>query len=454
MKKPKFLAFMLTVLFIISSVLTGCSGTGPAGTEEAESGDSKDSSGKTVLNFWTPQWGEADAEWWEKNIEAYNKSQDKVEVKLEIVPGDAWDQKTVAAQAAGTSPDIATMNYNKIIFSAEQGKILPLDEYTDPAIWDDLYENIADFVTLDGKHYAYPMLAEPSAVLFYRKDLFEEAGLDPEKAPVTWDELIDYGKKLKKGNVFGLAAAGNAAEYGWTHWGFQAMVGQQPISEDWSEATIVNEPMKELITFWNDMYQSGIVPKQPLGGYTDIKPLAEGQVAMQINGSWAIGQLRNDYPDLLDNIGVAVVPTNDGNQDKPTASLGGWTLTIDGNSKHPKEAAEFIQWLLAGDEQIMVDFFKDVTKFSKFTARKSVDEVLAQDAEGANDPWRKLIAEEVVPYAVAEPIYAWEVSMAYATALERVMLEGQDVEKALQTAEKEINDYIKNNNYAGTNPKK
>ncbi|MFT4414830.1 ABC transporter substrate-binding protein [Fredinandcohnia humi] len=452
MKKQKYLSFMLTVLFVISVVLTGCKGDGP-GSEPASGDTDEKDSGKTVVNFWTPQWGDADQEWWEKNIKAYNESQDEVVVKLEIVPGDAWDQKVVAAQAAGTSPDIMTMNYNKIIFSAEQGKILPLDEYVDPAIFEDLYDNVRDFVSLDGKHYAYPMLGEPSSVLFYRKDMFEEAGLDPEQPPTTWDELLEYGKKLTNGNVFGLAAAGNAVEYGWTHWGLQGMVGAKPVSDDWSEATIVSEEYKELITFWNSLYQEGVLPKQALGPYNDIKPLGEGQVAMQIGGSWSIGQLRTDYPDLLDKIGVAVMPTNDGNQEKTTASLGGWTLTIDGNSKHPQEAADFISWLLAGDEEIMVDFFKNVTKFSKFPARKSVDEVLSADPEGQNDPWRKLIAEKIVPYTVAEPIYAWEFSMSYATALERVMLQGEDIEKSLQTAEKEINDYIKNNNYAGTNPK-
>src|SRR5690606_16512840 len=161
----------------------------------------------------------------------------------------------------------------------------------------------------------------------------------------------------------------------------------------------------------------------------------------------------NDYPEILDNIGVAVLPTPDGNQDVPTASLGGWTLTIDGNSDHKEEAADFIQYMLAGDEEIMIDFFKNTTKFSKFAVRKSVDEVLAEDPVAKDDPWRKMIAEEVVPYAVAEPIYAWEISLAYANAMERVYLQGADVKKSLEQAEKEINDYIKTNDYAGTNPK-
>ncbi|WP_261130874.1 ABC transporter substrate-binding protein [Bacillus sp. Marseille-Q3570] len=446
--RKKYLVGFIAVLMIVSTVLSGCTGTGPEGNASQE----VTADGKTVLNFWTPQWDDLSADWFKKNIDAYNKSQDDVVVKVEFIPGDAWDQKIKAAQAAGTSPDITTMNYNKIIFSAQQGTIKPLDDYVDSKIWEDLYENVNEFVSYDGKHYAYPMLLEPSSILYYRKDFFEEAGLDPDSPPKTWDEWIEYGKKLKQGKRVGLAAAGNTTELGWTHWGLQAMVGGSPVNEDWSEATINSEPYEKLLTFWSNLYKEGILPKQAPGPYTDIKPLAEGRAAMQINGSWGISELRNSYPDVLDKIGIAPVPTPDGNQDVPTASLGGWTLTIDGNSEHPQEAADFISYLLADDPEIMIDFFKNVTKFSKFSARKSVDEALKSDPDAQNDEWRKMIAEEVVPYAVAEPIYAWDFSMSYANAVERVYLNKKNVKESLAIAEKEINEYIKVNNYAGTNP--
>jgi multiple sugar transport system substrate-binding protein len=451
MKHKKFI-LLIASLFLISSLLVACKGDGPGGAPASGDGDA-DNGEKITINFWTPQWDERSTEWFEKHIKTYNESQDKVEVKIEVVPGDAWDQKIKAAQAAGTSPDITTMNYNKIVFSADQGKIKALDDYVDAAVWDDLYENIEEFISVGGKHYAYPILVEPSSILFYRKDFFEEVGLDPEKPPVTWNELIEYGKKLTTDRRVGLVAAGNAVELGWTHWGLQGMSGGFPISEDWSEATINTDGFKKLLNFWGTLHKEGILPKQAPGGYTDIAPLAEGRTAMAFAGSWSIGQLRNDYPDLLDKIGVAVLPTPDGNQEVPTASLGGWTLTIDGNSDHPKEAADFITWMLAGDEDIMIEFFKDVTKFSKFAVRKSVDEALSQDPDAKNDAWRNMIAEKVVPYAVAEPIYAWEISMAYANAVERVYLKNMDVEESLKQAEKEINDYISANNYAGTNPK-
>src|SRR5690606_3497937 len=105
MKIKKYAVLLLSVLMTVSVLLAGC-GDGPG--EPAGGGkkaNNKDNEGKTVLNFWTPQWGDKDTEWFEKWIDEYNKSQDEVVVELEVIPGDAWDQKVVAAQAAGTSPD-------------------------------------------------------------------------------------------------------------------------------------------------------------------------------------------------------------------------------------------------------------------------------------------------------------------------------------------------------------
>ena len=98
------------------------------------------------------------------------------------------------------------------------------------------------------------------------------------------------------------------------------------------------------------------MPKQALAGYADIKPFGEGKIAIQICGSWAIGQLRNTYKDMVGKVGIAPMASMDGDLTKPTATLGGWSLAVDGKSKHPQESADFISYLLAGDPSIMIDF--------------------------------------------------------------------------------------------------
>lgn len=459
--KLKVSSLFLSIVFALTLVLSGCGGKGnsdtkttpvPAATDAPVAKETAAPVEKVTLEMWVNKFEDFNANWYKKAVDEFNKAHENIKINLSVVPGDAWAAKLKTAQAAGTAPEIVNMPYHTLAPASVAGSIMSMDEYVDPAIWNDLYENVNQFVSVKGKHYAYPMFVEPSTVLYYRKDFFTEAGLDPEKPPVTWDELYDYAKKLTKNGRFGISIAGNAPDFSWTTWGLQmGLAGHRPINDDWSAATLVDEGYKNLISFYKRLHDDKSVPKQALSGYPDITPFGQSKVAMAMNGSWAMGSLRNDFKDIVDKVGVAAMPTLEGDPKKATAALGGWTLAIDGKAKHPKEAAEAITWILGGDPALMMEFFK-AAGYSKFPARKSVDEALNADPEAQNDVWRKTIAEQIVPYAVSEPTYPWEISFAVGTAIENVILKGTDPEAALKQAEKEINDFIASKKLAGTNP--
>lgn len=461
--KSKPWSILLSALIIMALAVTGCGGNNDKGSsaspsasvipsESSSPSESSEPAEKVKLEFWAQKFEESTDAWFKKWTDEFNKTHENIEIKLTIVPGDAWAQKMKAAQAAGKAPDIKTISYGNIANGAKMGEILPLNDLIDATAFDDLYDNVKEFVTVGDKYYAYPKLVEPSAVLFYRKDMFKEAGLDPEKPPTTWAEVLEYGKKLTKKGVFGFSIAQNAGDLGWSSWGLQYnAAGHLAITDDWSKADINNDGYKSVFNFYQQAYQSGIMPKQQLAGYTEIKPFGEGKLAMQVIGSWAIGQLRNSYKNILDNVGIAPMASIDGDQTKPTATLGGWTLAVDGKTEHAQEAASYISYLLAGDPNIMIDFFKG-SQFSKFSARKSVDEAMKVDADASKDTWRALVAEKVIPYAKAEPIYPWDISFALSTGIESAM-KGTSVDKAIAKAEKDINDFITKSKLAGTNPK-
>lgn len=319
------------------------------------------------------------------------------------------------------------------------------------AAFDDLADNVKGFVTVGDRQYAYPWNVEPSTVLFYRKDLYEAAGLDPNKPPKTWEELREYSKKLTKDKVFGISTAQVAGDLLWSSWGLQYNVaGHLPMSDDWSEALATEPEYADLVDLYKNLYADGSMPKQALAPYPDGAPLGQGKVAQQVTGSWVIGQLRKDFPRMLDKIAVAPMPSADGDPTKPTATLGGWTLAVDAKSEHPKEAATFINWLLADDPKVMLDFFNEAG-FSKYSPRNSVNELIDADPKGSSDPYRKIISEQIVAHAEAEAIYPGDLSMYFATAIEKAM-KGADTEKALAEAQKKMDDYIRKNKLAGTNP--
>lgn len=424
-----------------ATLLATACGSGTPGQSADEGNDNEGGDGPIVVDFWQQKFTDQEDAWYKEKIAEFNASQDEIEIKHQIVPGDAWDQKMKAAQAAGNAPDIYTLNYNKVPPFARLDQIKPLSDLIPAEKWEDLQDNIRDAVTVDGQEFAFPMLVEPSTVLYYRKDLFEAANLDPDAPPTTWAELIDYGQKLTTNGVFGFSIAQVAVELGWSSWGLQQnAAGQWPISDDWSHAQATNADYKPLLQFYQDLYSQGIMPQQALAPYPDAAPFGEGKIAMMANGSWAGSQLLNDFPDLVDNVGVAPMPSIDGDPAKPTATLGGWTLVVDGKSDQDQAAADFIAWLLAGDPEILVDYFA-TTKWSKFSPRTSVDEAIAAHPDSGENPWRQIIADEIVPQSPPEPTYDWGVSLAFGEAIEKA-LRGGDIDAALQEANDKIDKVI------------
>lgn len=349
--------------------------------------------GATTITFWQQKYEDYQQEWFGKKVKEFNASQSKVYVQYIVVPGEVWDQKLKAAQAANVQPDVATMSYGKIPPAVANGQLAPLDELISADKWADIKDNVSSFVQVDGKHYAYPILVEPSTVLYYRTDLVKAAGLDPASPPKTWDELETWAEKLTTDSVKGFTIASVANELAWSSWGLQYNAcGAWPIAKDWSKAEANTECMQKVANFYAAFYSKNLMPQQPKVSYTDSQPYIDGEVAMMANGSWGIGQLKLDGQKVLPNTAVAAFPSIDGDTSKPTATLGGWTLTLDLKSKHPKESAEFISWLLAEDPQRMAEFFA-ASQYSKYTVRKSVDQALAKIPEATSDPYMKIISE-------------------------------------------------------------
>ncbi|MFT4030187.1 MAG: extracellular solute-binding protein [Protaetiibacter sp.] len=437
--KNRSLALAIAVAVAGAGVLTGC-GSGSTG-----GGDD------STIEFWQNQFSDEDNAWYEEAVDAFNAAHDDVQINLTVVPGDAWDQKLKAAQAAGNAPDMYTMNYSAVPMKARNGELAPITDDIDQTAWDDLEPRFLNAVTVDGEQYAYPLLYEPSALLLYNKQDFVDAGLDPDNPPTTWAELIDAGLALKASNpdVVPFQIAQNAVELSWTTWASQyGTAGHLPISDDWSESLALDPAYEDLFQFYQDLYSKGVIAKQPLSAYGDATPLGEGTLAMMASGSWAISLLLNSYPDQISNIGVAAMPTIDGDSSRASATLGGWTIGVDAKSEKQESAAAAISWLLAEDTAVPKDYFIK-TKFTKLSPRVSLATELAADPGKSVNPFYDIVAASTGS-AILEPTYDWQVSLAMGTALEKAML-GGDVKEALSEADAGITKAITDLNLAGTN---
>lgn len=460
MKMKRLIAYVLTGMMLLMT-LTACSSdtktpetdnttteTGNGAqepTKEAEGDTTSQEPIKVVV--WNQIFEEWNQKFFEEKAAEYNTLGRGYVVEQEFIAGDAWTERMASAQAAGSAPDTYVMSYGNIVNAAKDGLIMPLNDVLPQAAFDDLNDNVKEMISYDGKMWAYPQLVEPSTVLFYRTDLFEAAGIT--EAPKSWDELMEAAKKLTNNEVFGLSIP-DFPSMGWATWGYQASTsGHLALNDNWDAPTI-DQSYIDLANFYKSLYDEGVVPAQALSAYADMKDFGEGSVAMKFCGSWGVGQILNDYPELADKFAVAVPPTKDGNQDKVLATNGGWTYVIDAKTKVTEGAADYISWLLAEDVETSAEFF-ELAKFAKAAPRKSVGEYLSANA--GSSTWAETV-NYVSAHAIAEPIYPWDISLAVSLMFENTSLGMMSAEDAAAEATASIQAIIENQQLAGKNPKK
>ena len=145
------------------------------------------------------------------------------------IGGPAAESNLLLAFAGGTAPDVVYVNFRTSASYAQQGFLLPLDDELrqDPAVLARINPTLLPILKDAGRGHIYsiPYLAVVQA-LYYRKDLFQAAGLDPDKPPTTWDEFYDDAQKLtdQPKGVWGFEFEqdfGNTAYY-WVNFLWQA----------------------------------------------------------------------------------------------------------------------------------------------------------------------------------------------------------------------------------------
>lgn len=442
---------------LLSTAAAGATAVGLAACGSGTPGQSKDDAaaadGRTTIEFWHRTFTPFENEWYAGIVKSYNEAQETYFVEDVEVPADAWDQRMKSAQAAGTMPDVYT-DPSTMDEGVRLGQFLALDDLLDAEQLENLTEQAKELVTVDGKVYGYPLLMEPQSALFWNKDMFEEAGLDPEQPPTSWEELYEACEALKgtvPDGAFALTTAGDQDTFAWSTVGQQYQVaGHFPVSDDWSEADAEDPKYEELLGFYRTLREKGYIPKQPLGAYVEAKAYGEQKCAMMTSGSWAFSEIASDYSDLLDVTGIAPFPTSDGDLSESVATLGNFKWVIDAKTDQPEGAADFLSWCLAGDVENLVPFFVG-TQFTKAPARPDVAEAVQQAPEAADAPWSTVVSEEIAPASITVPSYPWDVLLAMGKALEKGM-NGEDPAAALAEANTEIQKVIDREELAGKAP--
>ncbi len=335
---------LLGMLLVFVLMLAGRGGLVP----NSGKNDSNDQAegGKTEIRFWTFWGSDPRKATLNKIIDDYNDSQDKVVVKHTYLPwGDIWT-KNLAAIAAGNPADVVINDINATALRGMKNQAEDLTSFVEK---DDLSsqfsEELWDATQYEGKTYGIPYNTD-TRVLFYNKDAFKQAGLDPEKPPTTWAELKTYAAKLdqKKGSTYnkiGFYPLFGAGPDIWltnaNHKNYIDMDGNVSIDTEQNIDTM------NWLKQWQDKYGSDTLQKfQAKFDSQQGNPFFAGNVGMIVKDQSFATQM-DDYAKDID-YGVAPLPAVTAGE-QPTSWGGGFVAEIPKGSKHKDEAYDFIKFL-------------------------------------------------------------------------------------------------------------
>ncbi|MGE5609291.1 MAG: ABC transporter substrate-binding protein, partial [Bacillota bacterium] len=143
-------------------------------------------------------------------------------IRLEIIDAD-WNtfHSRIPIWVSGRQePDVYLCSPSDLAALVDIGAMMPLDSLVDTELKQDIPAGAWQDVKYKDKIYAIPAAVAPF-VLWYNKDIFRQAGLDPAKPPTTWDELLSYSQQIKKNTgVAGLGIGlGRSLDFTQLVWG-------------------------------------------------------------------------------------------------------------------------------------------------------------------------------------------------------------------------------------------
>lgn len=377
--------------------------------------------------------------WFERAVSDWNDSHEQ-KVELEFVPNKEYinGPKLATAFASGEGPDIFIISPGDFLRYYNGGVLQDLTPHIDDAAKADFPESVIANRMVDGKIYGLPMEVEPMA-MFYSVKAFEDAGLNENDVPKTWDELLEVAKKLTTPERYGVlfqTAPGYYQNFTWYPFlwqgggDFQTADGKSAFD---SPATV------QALKFWQDAVNLGVAPRQVLGnGANDaVANLASGYCAIQNIGIWGISQLKSNAKDFPYGVFRLPTPANG----KYVTVGGGWAFVANAKGKNPEAAAQFCAWALGSMDKGSIDRVAVWCTEGKSDMPPRNSALKAREAAFGEGMIGKF-AKEIHPGTRAEPRVPPEVYKIISDAIQQTQLGGADPQATARAASQQLDAFL------------
>lgn len=288
-------------------------------------------------------------------IDEFEKENPRIKVKLFMVPDSVYHQKQQIMLASRTAPDVMKVELHYFPALVRKGYFRPIDDFykNDPTFdINDYFEQPIDECSYNGKLYGLN-IAFGGQILYYNKTLFREAGIpDPyeqyKAGHWTWKEYLEAAKKLTKKDRNGkYVQFGSLMPHHWTViWSF----GGDLLTPDFKRCVLDSPESIRALQFMKDLRWKYHVVPTPAEGALSAFTFESGRIGMYFGWS---GQT----PVILENSkgafewDIAPVPAGPAGRFTP---LKGNVMAIYVESKHPREAYEFIKFVTSAKSEMFI----------------------------------------------------------------------------------------------------
>jgi len=338
--------------------------------------------------------------------------------------------KLQATGGGGERPDLAIADLVWMPSLAESGTLVDLDDFVAGAgvDLDDFYPELLSINQYDGQLFGLPVSTN-NLELFYNKELFAAAGLDPEAAPASWDELQEAATACAD------ASSGRTGMELFTEpgegltWQFQVYLwqaGGEFLNDDLTAAAFNSPEGESALQYWLDLIDSGGSSVAPWGQF------GQGAACMVMDGSWMVGIWSAEPPF---DFGTATMPyPSDGTMATNMGGEQGFVMAEDPAAQ--QAAFDFLAWFTSSEVQVEWD---QRTGFMPVRASVAEDPAYLEYIE-SNEP-RYLPFVENQQFARSRPAVPEypELSDAFSRELERALLGEATAAEALAAAETAVN---------------
>jgi multiple sugar transport system substrate-binding protein len=364
---------MRTLLIALAAVVVvgvGVWAVASAGGDDDGSGGSSGSSSggspteKAQVRFWVMNNGPDPVGDTEEILKPFEK-ETGIDVEVQLVGWDVQFDRIRNAAVSGKGPDVTQAGTTQVPFFAALGGFDDLSDRVDDIGGDDAYApGVWQTTQVSGRDgvYAVPWFTEARSI-YYRKDLLEKAGVDPETAFTDWDAFKATLRKLKDSG-----AVDNKETYAYGSPGKQAFdlvhhvmpfvwdAGGAELSEDATASTIDSPEAQEGVEFIADLLPEGLY--DPTALEKDAQQVEDsfkaGRLAVWIGGPWVLAarERKDDdtwAPEVRRNVGVAPMPA--GPSGEAYTFVGGSNLMMFENAENKDAAWRLMRYLSEDDTQ-------------------------------------------------------------------------------------------------------